>query len=101
MPKSRIRKKKRDNRPQQELAVESSLPVESPRWLAPAMVTTFLIGLAWIVTFYISETRYPVPGIAPGTWSPDSPSSESASRSPHAGANYTPVILHSFSTHVN
>ena len=66
MPKSRIRKKKRDNRPQQELAVESSLPVESPRWLAPAMVTTFLIGLAWIVTFYISETRYPVPGI--GAW---------------------------------
>lgn len=66
MPKSRIRKKKRDNRPQHELAVESSLPVESPRWLAPAMVTTFLIGLAWIVTFYISETRYPVPGI--GAW---------------------------------
>jgi len=66
MPKSRIRKKKRDNRPQQELAVESSLPMESPRWLAPAMVTTFLIGLAWIVTFYISETRYPVPGI--GAW---------------------------------
>jgi hypothetical protein len=30
------------------------------------MVTTFLIGLAWIVTFYISETRYPVPGI--GAW---------------------------------
>jgi len=98
MPKSRIRKKKRDNRPQQELAVENSLPVESPRWLAPAMVTTFLIGLAWIVTFYISETRYPVPGI--GAW-PDSPSSESASRSLRAGANYTSVILHSFSTHVN
>ncbi|MBM3743342.1 MAG: cell division protein CrgA [Actinobacteria bacterium] len=66
MPKSRIRKKRRDNRPQQELAVEGSLPMESPRWLAPAMVTTFLIGLAWIVTFYISETRYPVPGI--GAW---------------------------------
>ncbi|MGA1159021.1 MAG: cell division protein CrgA [Candidatus Nanopelagicaceae bacterium] len=66
MPKSRIRKKKRDNRPQQELVVESSLPIESPRWLAPAMITSFLIGLIWIVTFYISETRYPVPGI--GAW---------------------------------
>ncbi|HEY9276232.1 MAG TPA: cell division protein CrgA [Candidatus Nanopelagicaceae bacterium] len=66
MPKSRIRKKKRDNRPQQELVVESSLPIESPRWLAPAMITSFLIGLAWIVTFYISETRYPIPGI--GAW---------------------------------
>jgi hypothetical protein len=25
-----------------------------------------LIGLAWIVTFYISETRFPIPGI--GAW---------------------------------
>jgi len=25
-----------------------------------------LIGLLWIVTFYVSQTRYPVPGI--GAW---------------------------------
>lgn len=66
MPKSRIRKKKKDNRPQPDLAVANPLPMESPKWLAPTMVTAFLIGLAWIVTFYISETRYPIPGI--GAW---------------------------------
>jgi hypothetical protein len=66
MPKSRIRKKKKDNRPVQDLAAVSSAPLESPRWLAPVMVGSFLLGLAWIVTFYISQTKYPVPGI--GVW---------------------------------
>ena len=66
MPKSRIRKKKKDNRPVQDLAAVNPGPVESPRWLAPVMVGSFLLGLAWIVTFYISETRYPVPDI--GAW---------------------------------
>ena len=66
MPKSRIRKKKKDNRPEHDLAAVNPVPVESPRWLAPLMVGSFLLGLAWIVTFYISETRYPVPDI--GAW---------------------------------
>jgi hypothetical protein len=30
------------------------------------MIANFLIGLFWIVTFYVSETRYPIPGI--GNW---------------------------------
>jgi hypothetical protein len=30
------------------------------------MVGFFLVGLAWIVTFYVTETRYPVPGV--GAW---------------------------------
>jgi len=66
MPKSRIRKKKRDNRPHQEVVLENPLEMESPRWLPAVMVTAFLIGLAWIVTFYISQTEYPIPNI--GAW---------------------------------
>lgn len=66
MPKSRIRKKKKDNRPLQEVEVVNPLELESPRWLAPVMVGSFLIGLAWIVTFYISQTLYPIPDI--GAW---------------------------------
>jgi hypothetical protein len=66
MPKSRIRKKRKDNRPVQDLASVNPVPVESPRWLAPVMVGSFLLGLAWIVTFYISQTEYPIPGI--GAW---------------------------------
>jgi hypothetical protein len=30
------------------------------------MVTAFLIGLLWIVTFYVTQTRFTIPGI--GAW---------------------------------
>jgi hypothetical protein len=30
------------------------------------MVSAFLIGLFWIVVFYVTQTAYPVPGI--GAW---------------------------------
>ena len=66
MPKSRIRKKKKENRPQLDIEVENPLDTESPSWLAPVMLGSFLIGLAWIVTFYISQTLYPIPDI--GAW---------------------------------
>ncbi|NCX40908.1 MAG: cell division protein CrgA, partial [Burkholderiaceae bacterium] len=54
MPKSRIRKKKKDNRPAPIVAETNPLELESPRWLAPTMVGAFLIGLFWIVIFYVS-----------------------------------------------
>ena len=66
MPKSRIRKKKKDNRPAPVVAETNPLELESPRWLAPTMIAAFLIGLFWIVIFYVSQTRYPIPNI--GAW---------------------------------
>jgi len=30
------------------------------------MIGAFLIGLFWIVVFYVSQTRYPIPNI--GAW---------------------------------
>ncbi len=68
MPKSKLRKKVEEQRAQnQEVDVKTPHePLESPRWLAPTMVTAFLIGLFWIVVFYVSQTSYPVPGI--GAW---------------------------------
>ena len=66
MPKSRIRKRKKDNRPQPLVVSENPLEMESPRWLPVTMTTAFMIGLIWIVTFYISQTEYPIPGI--GAW---------------------------------
>jgi len=69
MPKSKLRKKvtekrayKAEHQPE-ELAPQK---IESPKWLAPLMVAGFVIGLLWIVVFYISQTAYPIPGI--GTW---------------------------------
>lgn len=57
MPESRARKKAGYTPP----PVKASGPRQSPRWYAPVMVVLFVVGLAYIVTFYVSETRYPVP----------------------------------------
>jgi hypothetical protein len=67
MPKSKVRKKVEKQRAvaQVEEAIEHEV-VESPKWLAPVMVANFLIGLIWIVIFYVSSTSYPIPGI--GAW---------------------------------
>jgi hypothetical protein len=68
MPKSKLRKKVVDQRThEQEVVVHAPQgPLESPAWLAPTMVAAFLIGLFWIVIFYVTQTRYPIPGI--GAW---------------------------------
>ena len=68
MPKSKLRKKVEQQRAHnQEVDVKTPHePLESPRWLAPTMVAAFLIGLFWIVVFYVSQTVWPIRGI--GNW---------------------------------
>ncbi|MGH3388261.1 MAG: cell division protein CrgA [Actinomadura sp.] len=51
MPKSKVRKKAVYTAPQKSQKVEVS-----PRWLAPTMITCWLIGLAWISTFYVTAS---------------------------------------------
>ncbi len=68
MPKSKLRDKVKRKR---KVAAEAApliepIKVESPKWLVPVMLANFLIGLLWIVVFYISSTAYPIPGI--GAW---------------------------------
>jgi len=68
MPKSKLRDKvKRKKKVAAEAAplIEPN-KAESPKWLVPVMLANFLIGLLWIVVFYISSTAYPIPGI--GAW---------------------------------
>jgi hypothetical protein len=48
VPKSRVRKKAVYTPPQRSQKVQVS-----PRWLAPVMVACWLLGLAWIATYYI------------------------------------------------
>jgi cell division protein CrgA len=60
MPESRIRKKAAYTPP---AAKGSGIRRPSPRWFAPLMVGLLLIGLAWIVTYYVSQGKAPVPGI--------------------------------------
>jgi len=68
MPKSKLRKKVVEQRAHAQEVVEHTphAPLESPKWLAPTMVSAFLIGLFWIVVFYVTQTSYPIPGI--GAW---------------------------------
>ena len=57
MPESRDRKKANYTPP----PAKAAGPRPSPPWYAPVMVALFVIGLAYIVTFYVSGTNYPVP----------------------------------------
>lgn len=61
MPKSRTRSKAVYTPPPR--AAKGKV---SPRWLAPTMLGTLLIGLVWIVIFYVSNDEWPVRAIGPG-----------------------------------
>lgn len=66
MPESRRRKKSAYTPPPEKVSSEESqkrVPVRigGSRWLAPVMVAMFVIGLAWIVAWYISPEN-PVMG---------------------------------------
>ena len=67
MPKSKLRKKvQKAQAHEQDVIDHAPVISESPRWLAPVMVSAFLVGLLWIVVFYVTQTSYPIPGI--GVW---------------------------------
>lgn len=61
MPKSRTRPKAVYTPPPRAAKAKVS-----PPWLAPTMVGAFLIGLVWIIVFYVSSQSYPVGAI--GAW---------------------------------
>ena len=63
MPKSRIRRRTTYTPPD-----GSPRPVRigSPNWLAPVMVACFVIGLLWVVTYYVTQADYPIGAI--GLW---------------------------------
>lgn len=68
MPESKSRNKKKPKAEKPEAKV--SLPGEAvnPRWLAPVMLGLMILGLVWIVTFYLtsSDLGLPIPQI--GQW---------------------------------
>ncbi|MGY1640333.1 cell division protein CrgA [Geodermatophilus sp. SYSU D00703] len=62
MPKSKVRKKSVYTPPQGTLqsgrtAARAVQP--SPRWYAPLMVTLMVIGLLWIVVYYVAGDQIP------------------------------------------
>ncbi|GAB3528737.1 cell division protein CrgA [Arthrobacter sp. H14] len=63
MPESKSRKKPQsaDRRPR-----ASREPGPNPVWFKPVMFGLMLLGLVWILVFYITEALWPIPGI--GAW---------------------------------
>ncbi|GAA0294887.1 MULTISPECIES: cell division protein CrgA [Streptomyces] len=65
MPKSRIRKKD-DYTPPPAKQQAQQIRLGSRGWVAPVMLAFFLIGLAWIVVFYVTDTQLPIEAL--GNW---------------------------------
>ncbi|MET9605033.1 cell division protein CrgA [Streptomyces sp. NPDC006512] len=65
MPKSRIRKKD-DYTPPSAGKQAQTIRLTNRSWVAPVMLAFFLIGLAWIVVFYVTDTQLPVEAL--GNW---------------------------------
>jgi cell division protein CrgA len=60
VPKSRLRRRSTFTPPPEKTRATR---IGSPRWLVPLMIACFLLGLAWVVVYYITQTDYPV-----GAW---------------------------------
>jgi hypothetical protein len=61
VPKSRVRSKAVYTPPPR-----SAKAKVSPPWLAPTMVGCLIVGLVWIVVFYVSQQAWPIGAIGPG-----------------------------------
>jgi hypothetical protein len=42
---------------------QSKKNMANPPWFVPVMLGLMVVGLLWVVTFYVSETKYPIPNI--------------------------------------
>jgi uncharacterized membrane protein len=63
VPKSRLRRRKAFTPPPEK---QSAVRVGSPPWLVPVMVGCFVVGLLWVVTYYVTQTEYPIGSL--GLW---------------------------------
>ena len=60
MPVSKRRKSNQPAYTPPNSSKPSSVKIGNPSWLAPLMVAMFVIGLLWIVIFYLAGTSVPV-----------------------------------------
>ena len=60
MPKSRVRKKKTDTYVRDSVAVAPKKKQPSPAWYGFLVLGTMVVGVAWLVTYYVSNGTLPV-----------------------------------------
>lgn len=58
MPKSKIRKRSAYTAPTN--GTVEPVKIGSPVWLVPTMLTMFIVGLLWIVVFYVTQGDTPL-----------------------------------------
>lgn len=63
MPRSRLRRRSAYIPPE---PAARTVRVGSPSWLAPLMVACFVLGLLWVVVFYVTQAEFPVRSL--GLW---------------------------------
>jgi hypothetical protein len=62
VPESRARKKADYTPP----PTRAAGPTTSPSWFAPVMVALLVLGLIYVVVFYVTDGRFPVQSL--GAW---------------------------------
>ena len=61
MPKSNVRKKKVYTPPAELRPTQATTTKKpSPVWVPALAVSLIVVGIAWLVTFYLSQGQYPV-----------------------------------------
>jgi hypothetical protein len=60
VPRSRIRRRSAFTPPPDRT---KAVRIGSPRWLVPAMIGFMVVGLLWVVVYYITQTEYPIESI--------------------------------------
>lgn len=51
------------NQPEARTEQRSGEDAPNPVWFKPIMFGLMLLGLVWILVYYISQTQYPIPGL--------------------------------------
>jgi uncharacterized membrane protein len=60
VPKSRVRKKKTDTYVRDSVIAAPKKRQPSPAWFGVLVLGTMIIGVAWLVTYYVSGGTWPV-----------------------------------------
>jgi len=53
------RRKRPDYTPEQTMGARKAAKIGSPAWLAPTMLACFIIGLVYIVIYYLAGSQIP------------------------------------------
>jgi len=57
---------RRPSEPERRAGASSSEEQPNPVWFKPVMFGFMLLGLVWIITFYVSQSRLPIADL--GSW---------------------------------